>query len=312
MGRPLGPLRGRTEQANALATWLRKVTAGVTVRQLERDFPASKALWSQYRCGSSLIPEALLEAVLVRYVREPVLRARLLEEGRGLLHAAQRAVEDPPSAPVVRPRSMDAVAEAFLRLDEARLRQIDAVQKLAVSEQRCQQLQNMVSALQDRCVRLESERDRAREDIRAELQEELALALEYRRQADEHLEHARRARDEAYALRLATEAQVTQEQIRVGQQIEKIQPSESASQSDEPWFPPLEQVAEVLQIAGQQLDEQDRDLDSLRESKPVSGRAPPSSALVPRSRKTPHCRKMSTSPDRTTRTTLRPAIQCRT
>ncbi|MFE7214512.1 hypothetical protein ACFU93_32125 [Streptomyces sp. NPDC057611] len=236
---------------------------------MEHDFPASKALWSQYRCGSSLIPEALLEAVVTRYVREPALRARLLGEGRGLLRAAQRAAEERTSGElVVRPQDMDAVAEAFLRLDEARLRQIDAMHKIAASEQRCQQLQNMVSALQDRCVRLEADRDRAREEARAELQDELALALEYRRQADEQLEHARRARDEAYTLRLAAEAQVTQEQIHVGQQIEQLHPAPHGSAQPEarhPWFPPLDQVAQALQMAREQLDEQDRGLDALRQ-----------------------------------------------
>lgn len=56
-GRPMSELRGRTEEANALATWLRKVTAGVQVRVPAETFPYSKSVWSEYRNGAKLIPQ---------------------------------------------------------------------------------------------------------------------------------------------------------------------------------------------------------------------------------------------------------------
>ncbi|WP_369229332.1 hypothetical protein AB5J56_01860 [Streptomyces sp. R21] len=255
---------------------MRSLTSEVTVRQLERDFPASKALWSQYRCGSSLIPAALLREVVARYIPEPVRREQLLEEGLHLLRQAQEAARRPDNAGAhttvleVRARAQDPAAEAFLRLDDARLRQIEAMQKLAVSEQRCQQLEEMVSVLEKRCGTLEAERDRARQDAQAELQQELALSQEYRRQAGAQLERARRSRDEAYVLRLAAEAQVTQEQIRLRQQIEP------ANDPGAPYlgvstdahalpFPSLDQIVDALQITREQLDEQERDLGALRE-----------------------------------------------
>jgi hypothetical protein len=52
MGRPLGALKGRTDQANEFARWLRRITAGVTVRALEEAFPYGKSSWSGFRDGS--------------------------------------------------------------------------------------------------------------------------------------------------------------------------------------------------------------------------------------------------------------------
>ncbi|CAM5545557.1 hypothetical protein SBADM41S_00056 [Streptomyces badius] len=85
----------------------------------------------------------------------------------------------------------------------------------------------MVSVLEERCTLLEGERDRAREDAQAELQHELQMSTEYRRQADEKLEHARRAEKRAYELRLAAEKQVTKERIalrRMDQETRNVPP----------------------------------------------------------------------------------------
>ncbi|MGP4009876.1 hypothetical protein [Streptomyces sp. 4N124] len=280
MGRPLGDLRGRTEQANKLAIWLRKVTEGVKVRQLEVDFPYGKSAWTGFRNGSSLIPQDLLEQVVDRYIHEPGLRARELQEGRLLLREARGAAalleagKKLPQAAVARQRG-GTVAEAFLRLDDARLRQIEAMQKLAASEKRCAQLQDMVSVLENRCTQLEVEQGRAREEARAELQRELELSIEYRRQADEQLEHARRAQREAYEIRLAAEQQVARGQSELQQQVEDV-PAGAAEEVFLPQataardaagldLPPLEQIADVLCASEKQLTEQDRELEDLRE-----------------------------------------------
>ncbi|MET9695050.1 hypothetical protein ABZY81_42910 [Streptomyces sp. NPDC006514] len=66
MGRPLGALRGRTESANELAVWLRKVTLGKAIRTLEEDFAYSTTSWSEFRSGSRLPSEDLLKAVVER------------------------------------------------------------------------------------------------------------------------------------------------------------------------------------------------------------------------------------------------------
>lgn len=274
MGRPLGALKGRTEQANEFALWLRRVTSGIRVRSLEEDFPYGKSSWSSFRDGSRLPPQELVEEVAARYLPEPVMRSRQLREGLRLLSAAQQAVKAldgvanlPVAAPG--PNRADAVAAALLRLDDARLRQIEAMQKLAASEKRREQLEDMVSALQERCTLLESERDLARKEVQAELQHELQLSLEYRRQADEKLDQARRAEEKAYSLRLAAEKQVAVERMA----LRHIDPntfgndakarSSNLSPVKELNLPPLEQIHRLLEAAQQQLDAQDQELDDL-------------------------------------------------
>ncbi|MFE5966204.1 hypothetical protein, partial [Streptomyces sp. NPDC056463] len=181
MGRPLGELRGRTAQANALATWLRHITAGLKVRELESQFPYSKAMWTEYRNGGKLIPDTLLDSLVTHLIHEPAMRERLLEKGRRLLGEAKDAAaqqERGEAAPVVVRHGPGApAAEVFLRLDDARLQQIEAMRKLAASEKRCFQLEEMVSAFQGWCVQLGGERDRARVEVRAEVRRELDLSV---------------------------------------------------------------------------------------------------------------------------------------
>ncbi|MFF9870065.1 hypothetical protein ACF1G0_32565 [Streptomyces sp. NPDC013953] len=274
MGRPLGALRGRTDQANELATWLRKVTLGKAVRKLEEDFSYSTTSWSEYRSGSRLPPEKLLRAVVELYIREPKMRERQLAEGVRLLEAARRAeaaADDkgvPPALPVpaLPRRGNDLVSEALLRLDDARLRQIEALQKLAASERRRLQLEDMVSVLQERCTLLEGERDRARADARAVLERELEMSREYRRQADEKLEHARRAEEKAYRLRLAAEQQVSRQRIALSRsgQTEATGAAESPSAGPQSMGrPSLDEIFNVLRVAQEQLDAQDDELDDL-------------------------------------------------
>ncbi|MCF3179710.1 transporter substrate-binding domain-containing protein [Streptomyces polychromogenes] len=277
MARPLGELQGATEEANDLARWLRKITNGVGVRQLENDFPYSKSLWTQFRNGSRLIPRELLEQVAARYLHEPALRGRQLAEGRRLLEEALRSVV-PAGAPEGGPaptaatgrRRGDPVAQGLLRLDDARLRQIEAMRRLHESERRCDRLQDLVSELERRCRVLEHERDRARDDVRAELQRQVRMSAEYRRQADLKLKRARRAREEAYELRLAAEAQVTRAQLEV------LQRSGAEAEGAAPLAPLvvaadaagalslLEDVAPELHAIDEELDENDEGMDALR------------------------------------------------
>ncbi|MFE7042488.1 hypothetical protein ACFU9X_24510 [Streptomyces atratus] len=276
MGRPLGALKGRTEQADEFARWLRQVTKGVTVRTLEEHFPYGKSSWSGFRDGSCLPNRQLVEQVVDRYFREPALRAQQLGHGMRLLEAAQQAARDLEnragrSVPLPGPRSRgtDPTAEAWLRLDDARQRQIEAMQKLAASERRREKLEDMVSVLEERCTLLEGERDRAREDARAELQRELQMSTEYRRQADEKLEHARRTEKRAYELRLAAERQVTIERMALRRMDQDaapdLPPLSGQSVAQELNLPPLDQIHELLEAVQGQLDAQDDELNDLDE-----------------------------------------------
>lgn len=172
-----------------------------------------------------------------------------------------------------RAASMPAgVGEVLLRLDDARLQQIEAMRKLADSEKRCTQLQEMVSALQKQCAQLTEERDHA--SLEAHGAHELQAALEqsesYREQAEGQLRHARKATE----LRLAAEANVARAQADARR-------TTGAAQSAGGRLPqpagigldlrPFERIGEVLQAVQDQLAEQDEGLDELRSHLGVGG-----------------------------------------
>ncbi|MGW0778595.1 hypothetical protein ACWD01_34360 [Streptomyces sp. NPDC002835] len=257
----------------------------MTVRTLEKDFPYGKSSWSGFRDGSRLPTPELIKQVVTKYVPEPVMRARHLTDGLRLLEAAQQAAQALEvgrdlHVSMPEPRRADPVVAAFLRLDDARLRQIEAMQKLAASERRRAELEDTVSFLQERCTLLESERDRAREDAQTELQHELQMSREYRRQADEKLDHARRAEEKAYQLRLAAEKQVTLERMalrRLDQDLapdSALPPQPGPSIIQELNLPPLHQIHEFLEAKQRQLDAQDDELNDLGEQIGLGGRQP--------------------------------------
>lgn len=280
MGRPLGALKGRTEQANEFARWLRRITNGVTVRTLEEDFPYGKSSWSGFRDGSRLPPADLVEQVAVRYLHEPAMRKRQLERGLSLLTAAERAAKALQDEVVAPPGAdLSAVPAAqrrpdpwWLRLDEARLLQIEAMKQLAASEGRREYLEGMVSILEQRIAVLESERDRAREDVREELLRELLLSREYRRQAGESLKQAAQAVERARRYLLAADTQVARERhelLRVdadGTGGTALPPTPNGTAvAEELQLPPLHRIQEFLDANQEQLDALNDELDDLGE-----------------------------------------------
>ncbi|MFZ3473275.1 SUKH-4 family immunity protein [Streptomyces sp. 4.24] len=274
MGRPQGELRGRTAQANALAQWLRTVIGHVPVRELEASLYVGKSSWAAYRSGSTLITEKLLAEVVERYIPDPAMRERQRAEGLRLLAEAEEAgqhLKDTgrQAVLVVRERPREPLAVALLRLDDARLLQMEAVRKLADSEKQCALLGSTVKVLQDRCLVLEQERDRALED-RARLQRELDLSLEYRRQAGEQLEHARHARSAAERLALTADEHVMRERMVVERQAAGATPAGDPADArrgaagEDLGLAPLDQIEAVLRASREQLEEQDEELDDLR------------------------------------------------
>jgi hypothetical protein len=277
MGRPLGDLKGLTEQANEFARWLRRITRGVTVRTLEKEFPHGKTSWSRFRDGSRLPPPTLVKEVTTRLLREPELRKRELEQGLVLLAAAERAARalleqaEPSGADLpatqAAPRSTDVAALA-LRLDDARMLQFEAMRKYEASERRREELETMVTVLEHRINILESERDRAKEDVRAELQRELQMSLEYRRQAGERLRKAGRAVERARQLMLAADTQVVREQhelLRADGRVAEAPPplTPGTSVAEDLQLPPLDRIQEFFDANQQQMDALDDELDDL-------------------------------------------------
>ncbi|WP_221361030.1 hypothetical protein [Streptomyces beigongshangae] len=277
MGRPLGDLKGLTEQADEFARWLRKITYGVTVRTLEKEFPHGKTSWSRFRDGSRLPPALLVEEVTTRFCREPMMRKRQLEHGLSLLAAAERAAKDlsgqaAPSAtdlPATRaPQQHSDIAALALRLDDARMLQFEAMRKYEDTARQCEELKTMVEVLEQRITILESERDRARENVRAELQHELQMSREYRRQAGERLKKAGRALERAQQLRLVANKQVVREQHELfranGGAMEEPPPVRPGmTVAEELQLPPLERFQEFFDVNQQQMDALDDELDDL-------------------------------------------------
>ncbi|OKJ48634.1 hypothetical protein AMK27_38360 [Streptomyces sp. CB02009] len=176
-----------------------------------------------------------------------------------------------------RAASMPAgVGEVLLRLDDARLQQIEAMRKLADSEKRCTQLQEMVSVLQNQCAQLTEERDHARLEAHGahELQAALEQSEKYREQAEGQLRHARKATEQAFELRLAAEANVARAQADARRTTGAAQgaggrlPQPAGIGLD---LPPFERIGEVLQAVQDQLAEQDEGLDELRSHLGVGG-----------------------------------------
>ncbi|MFE6062587.1 hypothetical protein [Streptomyces sp. NPDC056431] len=286
MARPLGDVKGDTEQANDLALWLRKVTAGETVSELAEKFHVSRSSWTALRNGSRLISEKLLNDIVNELIpdAQSQLRERVRKEGHRLLKAATEAEEQlksslpVPRAPSARPTTSSDLEDVYRRLDDARLKQLEAMRMLAGSEKRCARLEGMVSLLQDQCVQLRAERDRARAEARAEVQAELETALEQsqelRQRADDQLEHARRANHEAQALGLAAEEQVSQAKadVRHAEDTEAQAGSPvSVPAATGIVLPSMAQIADALDLSQEDLEEQDQGIDELRTGLGVEG-----------------------------------------
>ncbi|WP_405438414.1 RICIN domain-containing protein [Streptomyces avidinii] len=78
-GRPQGESKGATDEANALARFLRTMTDSLTVRELAERYGGGKTLWGEYRCGARIIPLGRLNTVVRDRVRDPRGRGAMLE-----------------------------------------------------------------------------------------------------------------------------------------------------------------------------------------------------------------------------------------
>ncbi|WP_031156336.1 ricin-type beta-trefoil lectin domain protein [Streptomyces xanthophaeus] len=91
-GRPPGPLKGRTAEANDLAQFLRDLTTEHTVSRLAELYGGNRTGWSEYRSGQLIIPLSRLKQVVEdRYARDARTRDQTLQEARRLCSAAMAA-----------------------------------------------------------------------------------------------------------------------------------------------------------------------------------------------------------------------------
>ncbi|MFI1648932.1 RICIN domain-containing protein [Streptomyces avidinii] len=100
-GRPQGELKGATDEANALARFLRTMTDSLTVRELAEHYGGGKTLWGEYRCGARIIPLGRLNTVVRDRVRDPRGRGAMLEQARRLHDGALTAEVELGPAPAL-------------------------------------------------------------------------------------------------------------------------------------------------------------------------------------------------------------------
>ncbi|MET8168163.1 PQQ-binding-like beta-propeller repeat protein [Streptomyces sp. NPDC005329] len=191
-GRREGPLAGVSPQGDALAAWLRQITAGRTLDQLVAEFNTyQRATWGEFRSGRKPIPLPLLRKVVICLITEPSRQARELERGRELFRAAA-------SAAAVKDRAVASggaglsVRELQIRLDDARRGHIEVQHALLDNQNTIRVLEATITSLEERCTRLEAERDQAVERARSvsAVEQDLAAFTETLAQAETRLKLA--------------------------------------------------------------------------------------------------------------------------
>ncbi|MFJ5811152.1 hypothetical protein [Streptomyces sp. NPDC093093] len=282
MAGPKGVLRGRTAEANALAVWLRDVTRGKSLRELEEElatagFPYAKSSWSEVLKGSRPPSRELIEAVVGRYVTTD--RAGRLEECLALLDAAKLAQQAlgegalPPAG--AEGARLGPVAQAYKDLAEAQQKNAEAWQKLRESEGQRRALEKTVSMLRVECTRLEVELEQTKEG-RGELERELEQLREFRDWAGGQLDHARRLEVKAFTVQTAAVEKVVRDEAVLRALGRLVPEAEVAVVTAGRELPTLDELARFREAVEERLEAQDAELDEL--GKEVG--LPPSAAPV--------------------------------
>ncbi|WP_331739775.1 PQQ-binding-like beta-propeller repeat protein (plasmid) [Streptomyces sp. NBC_00015] len=144
-----------------MAAWLRQITAGRTLDQLVAEFNTyQRATWGEFRNGRKPIPLPLLRKVVTCLITEPSRQAGELERGRELFRAAASAAAAKDRA-VASGGAGLSVRELQIRLDDARRGHIEVQQALLDNQSTVRVLEATITSLEERCARLEAERDKA-------------------------------------------------------------------------------------------------------------------------------------------------------
>ncbi|WP_327188091.1 outer membrane protein assembly factor BamB family protein [Streptomyces sp. NBC_01334] len=192
VGRREGPLAGVSPQGDALAAWLRQITAGRTLDQLVAEFNTyQRATWGEFRNGRKPIPLPLLRKVVTCLITEPSRQAGELERGRELFRAAASAAAAKDRA-VASGGAGLSVRELQIRLDDARRGHIEVQQALLDNQSTVRVLEATITSLEERCAQLEAERDKALGQARsvAAVQRDLEAFTRTLAQAEVRLELA--------------------------------------------------------------------------------------------------------------------------
>lgn len=276
-GHPHGELKGETGEADKLASWLRRITGAtegkVTLQTLADRFGhGGKTKWGQYLDGRRIIPSEALRDLVTEYV-PPLLRERRLAEGISLRNAALEAERSGRhKARLPAQRGHASSEELSTRLDDARKGQLQAQQAAFNAAQTVAALLGLVNLLQQRVDRLEAEK--LKHTPGPGLQHELDESQDRLVKARELLADARREREKAEEIQLATEQMVAQHRRALADMEAALQdpepedtpadpePSTSAEQLG---LTPLYEVDHMLEVSGERIKEQAAELDGLSE-----------------------------------------------
>ncbi|MGW1641481.1 hypothetical protein [Streptomyces lavendulae] len=275
-GRPKGPLQGETPQAEELALWLSRLTKSLSLRELEEGFDYGRTQWGQFRRGEKLIPLWLLEKVVRTLVAEPRRQQMLLDEGRGLLDAAEAAAAGRLPTPSGPPGPQTS-GTLQLRLDDARRGQMKAERTLFQVSQLVMMLLTMVGSLQERCQTLEeAQRATVREAPGDGVVKELEETRQRLVQAEAQLEQARREREDAEEIRLGAHLLAAQHERELAE-LARLETAgiDLPARATEPQTPqdpvealglaPLYEYDAVLERSAAQLIATGHDLGALRD-----------------------------------------------
>lgn len=245
VGRPRGPLKGETEQARALAQWLRDLTVGKTIRDLAEENRYQKTSWSDLLNGTKLPPLWLVTELVTKYASAEA-RDQELSEGTRLLHAAERAALGKEVVSDVRShRTTSSEAELAILLDQARTGQLEAERAVFAVHNLVFLLMALLASLTDRCSKLESQvqtaREQGRQDALSALAEDLEQSRARKEKAGAQLKEARREREQAEEIRVAALLIVEQHLLAVSANNQKD--VASAGQQQMPQPPPAQGTA---------------------------------------------------------------------
>ncbi|WP_030773802.1 MULTISPECIES: RICIN domain-containing protein [unclassified Streptomyces] len=193
-GRPQGGFKGRTEQANELAAFLRDLTRNSTIRELAERYRISKTSWGEYRSGSKILPWHLLERTVLDRVHDSRGRAELLAKARRLHTAALEAEQ------VQRPAPAAAAARA----------QRQAEEDLAHTERLTQALLQIAAVLQNSSPPHPEPASAAGDASSPDAGPADPVARQHLEQAQVHLERLQQIQDAAQQAQAAAQTQYVQ------------------------------------------------------------------------------------------------------
>ncbi|MCK8438832.1 DUF3710 domain-containing protein [Streptomyces sp. D2-8] len=253
------------------------MTKALTLRELEERFKYGRTQWGQFRKGAKVLPSWFVSD-LVRALVKPQAQQAQLKLGLRLQKAAEAAAVAREARNGSVP--MGTEGELQLRLDQARKATIEAQKTLMGTTQLVYMLLQLVTSLQSRCEALERERDRATAQAASLdlVQRELEETKQKVVSAKKKLKRARQTREAAEELNVTAEVTAARhefalESVRAASletsdttddRVEESSTTAADTRSVVDELRPLWEYDADLEVADQQMEAHEAELDELR------------------------------------------------